>query len=226
MKITKHTIKITNDSFKQKRKYFSDNYPHTIHLYLLHGWYKVYNEDAQIISDLLHYKLFFNNSNLSEVCCGFPNYAIEKVKNYLQKNKIAFNIVNIEKNTYEIYDFSEDKINYNPKNITKNKNNYNQVKIGNTIIIKNTLTNKTETYTIVETYYEGKPVGISRYKNSFGAIKYKKVVDNTHDVNAGQILSISPFAQILLDKYVNDIVILKDEDGEACPYQILDIKNN
>ncbi|MBQ5475260.1 MAG: hypothetical protein IIT65_11340, partial [Lachnospiraceae bacterium] len=40
------------------RYYFLDNYPKTIHLFLIGSWYKIYNDEAEIISYIFNYKLF------------------------------------------------------------------------------------------------------------------------------------------------------------------------
>jgi len=254
MNIKSYIIKNPNNNFKQISTYFSENYPNVIHLYLRGRWYKVYNEDAKIISKVMNYKLFYNL--YKEECCGFPDYAINKVQKYLESKQISFNIINISGNSYELHDFEEENkyniykskaketstitsnieidININSKNDKQSKNihssssnykssNYKVVEVGDTIIIININTNEKEKYTIMPTYRTAKPIGIYRGKKNFGVIKSKPILITDNDVDAGEIISESPFAKALLGKKENEIVILKDENGKECEYKILSI---
>lgn len=259
----KYTLVNSNDNFNQKRYYFLDNYPCTIHLFLIGDWYKVYNKDAEIISAIFDYKLFDDNYSpyLGNICCGFPKRIISKIITTLNKYEINYNIVDIENNCYELYDFEsknyynsyiEKNINYNKdnSNYIENKNsedeeldNYNSkksqktirkinrytsknIEIGDTVIIKNLVSGKHEKYTIVKTYYNSKPVGVSKSKWSFGAIIYEDELISDNNVDAGEILSESEFAKSLLGLHENDIVVLMDEDLNKCKYQVISIIKN
>lgn len=238
--INKYVLKGDNLSFNQKRFYFVDNYSNTINLYLLGSWFKVFNNDAKIINNIMDYKLFEDHYSpyLNNICCGFPETSLGKVEYYLEKYNINYNIINIEKNEYELHDY-EDKncyldylntdsfekvipINEHSDVISGGKS----VEIGDTVIIMNLKNGNKDEYTIKKAYYEAKPVGINKGPFSFGTIKYKDELINHSDVEKGEILSDAPLAQILLGLSEGDVFITKDEEVEDCEYQVITIQKN
>ena len=110
MIMRKFRIENVNYSLNNMRHYFMDNYPNTVHMYLIRDWYKVYNEDAEIVSDIFGYKMFDDNYSpyLGNICCGFPKRIIDKVKLGLEKNNINFTIINTEDYSYTYYDYLEE----------------------------------------------------------------------------------------------------------------------
>lgn len=232
--VNRYELKGEKLSFHHKRNYFIDNYPNTIHLYLLGSWFKVFNEDAGIINNIMDYKLFKDKYKMN-ICCGFPERSLGRLEYYFDKYKINYNIINVEKDTYELHDFEEENsyLNYISKNSNEKvipidedeivlSNKY--VEIGDTVIIKNLRDNIIETFTIKQAYYEAKPIGINKGKYAFGTIKYKYDLIDHSDIETGKILSDSPFAQVLLGLREGEIFITKDEEAEDSEYQVIDIK--
>ncbi len=239
-----HRLKIENVKYSLNdiRYYFLDNYPKTIHLFLFGSWYKVYNEDAEIISNIFNYKLFDDSFSpyLGNICCGFPDIVLNKIKNKLIELNINFNIVDTTDYTYEYYDFescnnfqkyydnietTDDKTN-DKLLITNNQSNI-YVEIGDTVSIRNVKTNEIETYTIIPTYHTQKPVGFSGERgNNFGKIVYKNELLSNSDLEKGMILSESELAKRLLGLYLNSTLLLFDENLEECIYKIIEIKKH
>lgn len=242
-----HKLKIENVDYNLNniRYYFLDNYPKTIHLFLIGSWYKIYNDEAEIISYIFNYKLFDDSYSpyLGNICCGFPEQTIRKIKDRLIELNINFNIIDTSDYTYEYYDFEEqnnyqkfyDSIktaenNEKEENLIKNGQNKNSniyVEIGDTVSICNTKTNEIETYTIEPTYYTQIPAGFSGERgNNFGKIIYKDELLNNSDLKNGIILSESEFAKRLLGSYLNSALILIDDNLKDCIYKIIDIKKH
>ena len=238
-----HNLKIENVdySFNDLRRYFLDNYPNTVHLYLFNGWYKVYNNDAFIISDLFNYKLFDDNysSYLGNICCGFPKDIIDKVKNGLISHKINYSIVDTSNYSYEYCDF-EDSNNYKtyfdsieivydePEQVKEEKpQKFEFVQVGDSVSIKNLKTGEIENYTILPTYHTQKPVGFSvKRGNDFGRILYEDELLSSSNLDNNEILSESDLAQKLIGTYLDSKVLLIDDNLEECLYQIIDIKKH
>lgn len=68
-------------------------YPKTIKLYHFGTWYKAYNDDAKIISFLMDYKLFEDESSGTPTV-GFPEISIDKVEINLRNNKVNYILIN------------------------------------------------------------------------------------------------------------------------------------
>ena len=98
MIILRLKIENVNYNLNDIRYYFLDNYPKTIHLFLIGSWYKIYNEEAEIISNIFNYKLFDDSYSpyLGNICCGFPEQTIRKIKDKLINFVLYFcnNILN------------------------------------------------------------------------------------------------------------------------------------
>lgn len=238
-----HRLKIENVDYNLNdiRYYFLDNYPKTIHLFLIGGWYKIYNEEAEIISSIFNYKLFDDSYSpyLGNICCGFPEHIIKKITDKLIELKVNFNIIDTSDYTYEYYDFDYrnnyqsiyDDIeiieNEDDEEKEQNKRNNIYVEVGDAVTICNTKTNKIETYTIEPTYHTQIPIGFSGERgNNFGKIIYKDELLNNSDLEKGIILSESEFAKKLLGSYLNSILLLIDDSLEECTYKIIDIKKH
>ena len=238
--MTVYRLKIENVKYNLNdiRHYFIDNYPNTIHLFLLGSWYKVYNEEAEIISDIFDYKLFgdIHRPYLGDICCGFPENVLKKIKDKLIKLKINFNIIDTSDYTYEYYDFEHHNAYQDYYNNTReeedNKRSTNHksnmyVEIGDTVSICNGKTNEIETYTIEETYHTQTPIGFSTKRgNDFGRIVYKDELLNNSDLDKGIILSESEFVKKLIGSYLNSTILLIDDNLEKCVYKIVDIKKH
>ena len=238
-----YRLKIENVQYSLNdiRHYFIDNYPNTIHLYLIGNWYKVYNEDAELISSIFHYKLFDDSYSpyLGNVCCGFPHVVLDKIKKKLKELEINFNIVDTSDYTYEYYDY-EHRNNYKmyyddiyeveEEAPTDNRAHFKSdlyVEVGDTVSVCNIKTNERETYTITPTYHTQKPIGFSLERgNNFGRTIYKDELLNGSDLENGIILSESDLAKKLLGTYLNSTVLLIDDNLEECKYKIIDIKKH
>lgn len=68
-------------------------YLKTIKLYHFGTWYKAYNDDAKIISFLMDYKLFEDESSGTPTV-GFPEISIDKVEINLRNNKVNYILIN------------------------------------------------------------------------------------------------------------------------------------
>jgi hypothetical protein len=68
-------------------------YPFTVKLYHFGTWYKVYKDDAKILSFLLDYKMFEDEYS-GTICVGFPEVSIDKVLINLNKNKVNYILIN------------------------------------------------------------------------------------------------------------------------------------
>ena len=96
-----------------------------------------------------------------------------------------------------------------------------RVKVGDTVKICDTNTGLIETYTIKETYYETKPVGVSHgYSRD---LIYSTEEKSDNDIFKNEIRSESPLARVLLDKVVGYIFLWDDENGNQVEYKIVDI---
>lgn len=242
MIIRRLKIENVNYNLNDIRYYFLDNYPKTIHLFLIGNWYKIYNEEAEIISNIFNYKLFDDSYSpyLGNVCCGFPKQALLKIKDKLIELKINFNIVDTSDYTYEYYDFEHQnnykniydsiELNDNKKASTDNsqiKTSNIYVEVGDTVSIYNTNTSEIETYTIEPTYHTQIPIGFSVERgNNFGTVVYKDKLLSNSDLQKGIILSESKFAKKLLGSYLNSTLLLFDDNLESCIYKIIDIKKH
>lgn len=94
-------------------------YPKTIKLYHFGTWYKAYNDDAKIISFLMDYKLFEDESSGTPTV-GFPEISIDKVEINLRNNKVNYILINDgevlkdfgSKNNYERFLYNDLPLSY------------------------------------------------------------------------------------------------------------------
>ncbi len=236
MTVQKLKIKNVSYSFNDIRLYFKDNYPNTVKLYLFNGWYKVFNEDAKIISDKLNYKIFDDkySSSSGNICCGFPKSGINKVIHSLKCSFINFCIINTSDYSYEYFDYGElNRYIKNYNNIIDNNNNIEDnineqfIEIGDTVSILNLKNDILETYHILPTYHIQNPIGFSTKRgNGFGSIIYKDELLSESKIEDGIILSESAIAQKLLGCYLNSTIVLFDENLNECMYKVIDIKKH
>lgn len=91
-------------------------YPNYIIFVKIGKFYKVYNQDAYIVSYKLKYRLRSENIGNIKYSCGFPDVALKKIRAKMEELKINYLILD-RRNNYE-----EDE-KYNNKNLNK----YNKV---------------------------------------------------------------------------------------------------
>lgn len=228
-----YNFKIKGDIFKL-RYFFLDNYPNSTLLYLMGDWFRVYNNDAVIINHVMNYKIFEDKTwpYENKICCGFPEYVLDKVEYNLDKNKINYIVVDLLNNEYKFHDYEEENnyleyLNKEDLPIIKEEKRVDSneyVEVGDSVTIENLKNNNIEEYTIIQAYYGAKPVGVNRGPFSFGTIKYKDELINESDVDNGQILSDAPFAQVLLGLSKGDIFITKDENAEDSEYRLISLR--
>ena len=78
-----------------------------VELFHIGNWYKAYGCDADIISHLLNFKIFYD-FYVGEDAIGFPETSLKKVEDMLADNKVNFILVN---DSNELIDFGS-KNNY------------------------------------------------------------------------------------------------------------------
>lgn len=99
-----------------------------------------------------------------------------------------------------------------------------KVSAGDTVTLKKLVNGAIEKYTIKQTYYTSKPIGISKTKYNFGTPLYKDELISNSDLENGVILSDSEFAKSLLGLKGHDRVFLIDDELNNCEYEIIKIK--
>ena len=102
-----------------------------------------------------------------------------------------------------------------------------KVEIGDTVLIRNIITNITEEYTIVPTYHTQKIVGSIVTRNEdFGRGIYKDVLLSNSDIEKGIILSESNLAKKIIGLPIGCTFSFLDDEMKEADYQIVDIQKN
>lgn len=190
-------------------------------------FYNAYDEDAYVLGYIFNFKIFWHKSYKKEAI-GFPKKSIITVISKLKELKINYQII-IEK---ELFENGDENYNNVIKKLIEKRNNTTHshnsksdaICVGDTVYLLNLTNNQTEIYTIVPVFLEYKPVGISKDRYSFGEIIYKEVFISESNPELGKISELSDVAKELLNKSLNDIVSLYDENLNKCNYKIIRIE--
>ena len=64
-----------------------------VKLYHLGSWYKVYEDDARVVSSIINYKLF-EDPKTGKLCVGFPDYLIDNILYMLKVCSVSYILPN------------------------------------------------------------------------------------------------------------------------------------
>lgn len=109
-------------------KRLKEEYPQCVILFKSGTFYKVFGQDAYILSAMFNYNIQIGNQNVTT--CGFPISSEKRILDKLEENKINYKTIN-PKDDYSI----EKEANYESFNNYKNefKKDFNYIKQKNRI---------------------------------------------------------------------------------------------
>jgi len=143
MKIREYKFNNTETKFKNKKIFFFESYPDSVNIFLIDNgnWIKIYNNDANVISNF--HKIKLSKQRDGDLSCIIHISNLNKIKNKLEENKINYNIINTTEHIYLVYDFDDQNCYNKYKNtIIENRIDINEEKVIDKKIKPSEITNK------------------------------------------------------------------------------------